>query len=75
MITHPQGVPLLAGEERQKLCMRVVYAWCLLDALRDQPRNPGHSLVMTEVVMQGINERPEILQYQEDCCDFDAGLR
>lgn len=54
--------------------MRFVCAWCLIDVLRDQPRDPGHRLVMTEVVMQGINERPEILQWQEDCRDFDAGL-
>lgn len=56
-----------------KLCRRVVYAWCLIDVLRDQPRDPGHRLVMTEVVMQGINERPEILQWQKDRPDF-AGL-
>lgn len=36
--------------------------------------SPGHRLVMTEVVIQRINERPETLQRQEDCHEFDASL-
>lgn len=34
----------------------------------------GPRLVMTEMVIQGVNKRSGILQRQEDCHEFDASL-